>query len=639
MRLLPQLTIPAVALTATAGFAIFRPAPLVVSSDAPIIVANQNRTAAGSVKNGVLTLALEVREGRWFPNAEEGQGLQVLAFAEAGHQPQNPGPLIRVPAGTEIHVTLSNLGRKPVTIHGLFNRPAGRHDSMVLAPQARGQAQFRLDVPGTYYYWGSTTGQPVDLRDGEDSQLSGAIVVDPPGKPPAPDRIFVLGLWSRPADYPDRTIDSLQEIMVINGKGWPNTERLQFVQGDTVRWRWVNPTSSSHPMHLHGVYFELQSRGDGIDDTLYDQAHRFLEVTELIYPGGTAGLQWVPDRAGHWLFHCHFSGHISPDVSLPAASRPHAQMAGVAPARPGAAFWHHAMGGLVMGLTVLPRAGAPAAAESTAEPRQLRLLVQTRANQYGTAPGYGYVLQTGSDEPARDSIVIPGAPLILTRGQPVRVTIVNHLTDVTAVHWHGIELESPSDGVPGWSGIPPSVTPPIAPEDSFVAAFTPPRAGTFIYHTHMNELEQMHLGLYGALIVLEPGTTWNPDSEHVVIVSPDGEATDSTRGLINGSATPPPLRIKAGTVHRLRLINIHGDYRIRFVLRQGGRPVSWRPVAKDGADLPPALAQSRPAELVTGPGETEDVEIQAAAPGEWVLEVSAPFADPVWTREMRVVAE
>ena len=46
---------------------------------------------------------------------------------------------------------------------------------------------------------------------------------------------------------------------------------------------------------------------------------------------------------------------------------------------------------------------------------------------------------------------------------------------------------------------------PIAPGDSFTAEFTPPRPGTFIYHSHAHELVQIQGGLYGALIVVEPG--------------------------------------------------------------------------------------------------------------------------------------
>jgi FtsP/CotA-like multicopper oxidase with cupredoxin domain len=56
-----------------------------------------------------------------------------------------------------------------------------------------------------------------------------------------------------------------------------------------------------------------------------------------------------------------------------------------------------------------------------------------------------------------------GPPIVLTRGQPVEIEVVNRLKDPTAIHWHGIELESYFDGVPGWSG---ADTPSIAPGTS-----------------------------------------------------------------------------------------------------------------------------------------------------------------------------
>ena len=62
--------------------------------------------------------------------------------------------------------------------------------------------------------------------------------------------------------------------------------------------------------------------------------------------------------------------------------------------------------------------------------------------------------------------------------------MVNHLCQPTAMHWHGIELDSYYDGVPGWSGTPERRSPMIAPGDSFIARMTPPRSGTFIYHAH-----------------------------------------------------------------------------------------------------------------------------------------------------------
>ena len=79
---------------------------------------------------------------------------------------------------------------------------------------------------------------------------------------------------------------------------------------------------------------------------------------------------------------------------------------------------------------------------------------------------------------------------------------MNELAEPTAVHWHGIELESYFDGVAGFSGDAQRISPLIAPRDSFEARFTPPRAGTFIYHTHVDEERQQPAGLAGPIVVL-----------------------------------------------------------------------------------------------------------------------------------------
>jgi FtsP/CotA-like multicopper oxidase with cupredoxin domain len=51
------------------------------------------------------------------------------------------------------------------------------------------------------------------------------------------------------------------------------------------------------------------------------------------------------------------------------------------------------------------------------------------------------------------------------------------------------------------------VAPHIAPRDSFVAMFTPSRAATFIDHAHMDDMRHVAAGLYGGLVVLEPGVS------------------------------------------------------------------------------------------------------------------------------------
>ena len=82
--------------------------------------------------------------------------------------------------------------------------------------------------------------------------------------------------------------------------------------------------------------------------------------------------------------------------------------------------------------------------------------------------------------------------------------MVNRLSEGTAIHWHGMELDSFYDGVHGWSGVGSRVTPLINPGGTFVVRFTPPRTGTFIYHTHLHDNRQLPSGLYGALLVVDP---------------------------------------------------------------------------------------------------------------------------------------
>ena len=82
----------------------------------------------------------------------------------------------------------------------------------------------------------------------------------------------------------------------------------------------------------------------------------------------------------------------------------------------------------------------------------------------------------------------------------------NELPEPTAVHWHGIKLESYYDGVAGYSGDGRRITSAIPKDGSFEARFTPPRSGTFIYHTHVDEVRQQQAGLSGALLVVDDPT-------------------------------------------------------------------------------------------------------------------------------------
>jgi FtsP/CotA-like multicopper oxidase with cupredoxin domain len=584
------------------------PAP----SGAERIAANSNRQPAGHLEAGVFTLHLEVRRGRWFPESDDGASLPVLAFGEAGGPLSIPGPLIRVPAGTLLHVTVTNTLRDTTLyLWGMQSHPS-RDQPEALAPGASREFRFRAGAPGTYYYWAGVENDPSDIREADDSQLSGAFVVDAPGARPA-DRVFVIGNWFRSAD--DR------DVMVINGKSWPHTERFEFQQGELVRWRWINATANSHPMHLHGFYYTVEAEGSYREQRPNPAGRRPLVVTHLMMSTHTMQISWRAARAGNWIFHCHFAFHTSQFLRLDTL-----QHAG------------HSMAGLVLGITVRPRGGAAPVA-ATSPPRPVRLVVQTRPKTYGSFPGMGYVVQEGA-EPVADSILIPGPLLLLRRGEPVAVTIVNHLGEPTAVHWHGIELESYADGVPGWSGRPDGTVPAIEPGDSFTARFTPPRAGTFIYHTHFDEVLQMRSGLYGPLVVLEPGQRFDSDLDRVVVIGARGPDDSTFAGgappLVNGQESPPPMRLVAGVRYRFRLINIHPDWRLRVGLASDDGPVTWRPLAKDGAELPTGLKRPTLGDWISGPGETADFEVWFAHPGTARLEIHTVLAGWYVPIELRI---
>src|SRR5258708_18566399 len=86
------------------------------------IVVNDNRTPAGTLRGGVLTIRLEARKGEWHPDSDHDPGLVVHAFAQQGKSPTLPGPLIRVPQGTERHALVTNTLAQPLVMRGLCDR-------------------------------------------------------------------------------------------------------------------------------------------------------------------------------------------------------------------------------------------------------------------------------------------------------------------------------------------------------------------------------------------------------------------------------------------------------------------------------------------------------------------------------------
>ena len=609
------------------------------------IATSDNRQPAGQLEGSTLTVRLEARNGVWYPEAQDGYGVPVAAFGEEGKPLQNPGPLIRVRSGTEVRALVRNSLDKPLTLFGFAEMRGLAADTFVVDPGAVRELRFHAKEPGTYYYAGKTSKGSVFGRLGDDSQLNGAIIVDPADARVVPDdRVFAISWWAVIDPSSPTGLD--RATLVINGRSWPYTERLDAMQGDSLRWRWINFTDLPHPLHLHGFYFRVDAVGNGAQYTTYARDDQRRAVTEVVAPGGTMALAWSPTRPGNWVFHCHFVSHISPLVSIgtqrgvPAVPMAMPDMSGSDASEPtehshddgSRGHPQHTMSGLVLGIRVAPR-GTTAAQPSRAY-RQMRLIVRSKPNVYDRLPGYAYVLGGTPEERDTTVLTVPGPTLVLKKDEPVAITVVNRSQMPAAVHWHGIELDSYPDGVPGWSGTGSSLLPAIAPNDSLTVRFTPPRAGTFMYHSHFDEFGQIASGLYGSIVVLDRGKHYDGETDRVLVLSDDGPTQNLIRGpfpraLLNGQAQPNPMQLRSGVTYRFRLINIRTDYAGTVSIFDDGEPAQWRVIAKDGADLPASQATMRAATLTFAAGEIYDVEFTPTTPGSLTLQFGAPKQGPI----------
>lgn len=608
------------------------------ASTAPAAAINDNRKPAGVIRDGALELRLVAQLVTWHPEGESGCGISMVALGEEGKAPQIPGPLIRVPLGARLRVTVRNEYTNPLALRGLRDRVAdsvarrvgatiatfgalGDFSGVLIAPDSSHTFEFLITQPGTFFYHAARPGTPPGAVSADIlSQAVGAFIVDPP-EGSSPDRIFVMTRWRGPANSAARA--QRWELLAFNGRSWPHTETLTTTVGDTLRWRVISANNDGHAMHLHGFYFTVQSKGTLAYDSPFAPEEQPLVVTEGLGPGRTMTMRWVPERSGNWIFHCHVMRHMSGAQRLDRM--PEAAAASHAPDPAHDSHALHEMAGLVMGIKVNAAPGMRSRAEEA--PRTThRLFANRRDSVFGAQPGYGFVLQDSATPPARDSVRIPGSLLLLRRGEPTQITVINRTGGALGVHWHGLELESYFDGVTGWSGAGERIAPPIAHNDSFAVRITPPRAGTFIYHVHNEHGEELPSGLYGPLLVLEPGARWDPEHNKLFVFSEPGPGAglgSEKPPFVNGSATPDTLELVAGRAYRFRIISIAANVVHSLALKQDGRVIEWRPLARDGADLEPWLRRPEPASYrLIDEGVTLDYEFRAPSPGLFALEVA-----------------
>jgi FtsP/CotA-like multicopper oxidase with cupredoxin domain len=214
---------------------------------------------------------------------------------------------------------------------------------------------------------------------------------------------------------------------------------------------------------------------------------------------------------------------------------------------------------------------------------------------------------------------VPGPELRFRQGDRVKIAVENALASATTVHWHGIRLPNAMDGVPHLT------QPPIAANGGrFAYEFELVDAGTYWYHPHLGNPEQVARGLYGALIVEErepPAvdrdvvwvlSDWELDGEgrldeafrHPMAASHDGRIGNTV--TVNGQVRDA-FAVRAGERIRLRLVNA-SSARIYALAFEGHNPAV---IALDGHPVEPHAGR-----VALGPGMRADLMLDCvAAPG------------------------
>ncbi len=217
---------------------------------------------------------------------------------------------------------------------------------------------------------------------------------------------------------------------------------------------------------------------------------------------------------------------------------------------------------------------------------------------------------------------VPGLlPLMrVNRGEPLRVRLGNTLSEHTSIHWHGIRVPNAMDGVPFITQKP------VYAGDSFTYEFTPPDAGTFFFHPHCNEADQVGRGLAGLLIVA--GDETEPFDDDIPVVVKDWRIGEDGKFLplftakgASGAGSFGNIRCVNGVSQYQRNVPAQGFVRVRVanldptrIIEVGVEGAIAQVIAIDGNAIEPFHLDS----WRMGPAMRLDLAIETPKPGQSV---------------------
>jgi FtsP/CotA-like multicopper oxidase with cupredoxin domain len=228
-----------------------------------------------------------------------------------GYNGQSPGPTLEGVEGDRVRIFVTNKLPEHTTVHWHGMRVPSGMDGVGgltqphIPPGKTFVYEFELRRAGTFMYHPHSD-EMVQMAMG----MMGLFIVhpkDPAQMPVDRDFAFLMAAYAiDPGSYTPRVNEMTDfNLWTWNSRVFPGIDPLPVRTGDRVRIRFGNLTRTNHPIHLHGVPFEVA----GTDGGWIPPAARWPEVTVDVGVGQMRAIELVAEDAGDWAFHCHKAHH------------------------------------------------------------------------------------------------------------------------------------------------------------------------------------------------------------------------------------------------------------------------------------------------------------------------------------------
>jgi len=225
-----------------------------------------------------------------------------------------PGPTIQANQGERIRIVFDNHLPEPTGIHwhglelpiemdgvpGVGQKP--------VQPGGRFVYEFPLHQNGTFFY------HPHMAMQEMVGMLGGFIIHPKTAYSPRVDQDYLIALQEYSV-LPNSTIPNSMNMefnwLTFNGKAGPASTPLIIRVGERVRIRLINLGMDHHPIHLHGfTFWETGREGARQPEAIWPRGN-----TTLVGVAQARDIEFVADRAGDWMLHCHLPHHMMNQMS------------------------------------------------------------------------------------------------------------------------------------------------------------------------------------------------------------------------------------------------------------------------------------------------------------------------------------